>query len=115
MKSTISLRALALAGAGMALVPSGVLAQDEDATQPTAEEQAQAADGSAIGAFDVIVVTGTKTQNAEDVQDVPVAVTAFNAQSLEALKVRDIQSLTYSAPSVSLDQVGTSRGDARFR
>lgn len=47
-------------------------------------------------------------------QDVPLAVTAFNADSLEALKVRDVQGLTYSAPNVSLDQVGTSRGTANF-
>ena len=59
-------------------------------------------------------MTGTKTQNPEDVQDVPLAVTAFNAESLEALKVRDVQSLTYSAPNVSLDQIGTSRGTANF-
>ncbi len=111
MKSIFTLRALALAGVGLSVLPGVALAQDTT-TQPGAEEQA--ADGSAIGAFDVIVVTGTKTQNAEDVQSVPVAVTAFNAQSLEALKVRDIQSLTYSAPSVSLDQVGTSRGTANF-
>ncbi|MEP2724993.1 TonB-dependent receptor [Roseibium sp.] len=35
-------------------------------------------------------------------------------QGLEALKVRDVQSLTYSAPNVSLDQIGTSRGSANF-
>ncbi len=61
-----------------------------------------------------IIVTGTKTQNPEDVQDVPLAVTAFNSESLEALKVRDVQSLTYSAPNVSLDQIGTARGTANF-
>ena len=44
----------------------------------------------------------------------PVAVTAFNADTLQALKVRDVQSLTYSAPNVSLDDVGTSRGTANF-
>jgi iron complex outermembrane receptor protein len=107
MKFTVSTRALALAGVAFAMTPQLAHAQDE--TAPEA-----APDGSAIGAFDEIIVTGTKTQNAEDVQSVPVAVTAFNAQSLEALKVRDVQSLTYSAPNVSLDQVGTSRGTANF-
>ncbi|QIG55392.1 TonB-dependent receptor [Altererythrobacter sp. BO-6] len=91
----------------MALAPQAALAQD---SQDTA---AQENDG-ALDAFNTIVVTGTKTQNAENVQDVPLAVTAFNAASLEALKVRDVQSLTYSAPNVSLDQVGTSRGTANF-
>ncbi|WP_241255033.1 TonB-dependent receptor [Altererythrobacter sp. BO-6] len=108
MKFTFaSLKTIALLGAGMALAPQAALAQD---SQDTA---AQENDG-ALDAFNTIVVTGTKTQNAENVQDVPLAVTAFNAASLEALKVRDVQSLTYSAPNVSLDQVGTSRGTANF-
>lgn len=102
-----SLSTLALLGAGMALAPEAAIAQD--AADTAAQE-----DQSALEALNVIVVTGTKTQNAENVQDVPLAVTAFNASSLEALKVRDVQSLTYSAPNVSLDQVGTSRGTANF-
>jgi len=61
-----------------------------------------------------IVITGTKTQDPEDVQDVALAVTAFNEDTLEAFKVRDVQGLTYQAPNVSLDQVGTSRGTANF-
>lgn len=90
-----------------AAIPAAALAQE--APQDGVQE-----DTSAIGAFNEIVVTGTKTQNAENVQDVPLAVTAFNSESLEALKVRDIQSLSYSAPNVSLDQIGTSRGTANF-
>ncbi len=108
MKSMTSLRAVALLGAGMALTPQAVAAQDAD------EQDAAETSGGALDAFDVIVVTGTKSRNAEDVQDVPLAVTAFNSESLEALKVRDVQSLTYSAPNVSLDQIGTSRGTANF-
>ncbi len=111
MKTTASLRALALMGAGIAFAPQIVLAQDA----ATDSEQDQPAErGNALDSFDMIVVTGTKTRDAENVQDVPIAVTAFNAASLDALKVRDVQSLTYSAPNVSLDQVGTSRGTANF-
>ncbi len=111
MKPFSSLCTLAALGAGMALTPQSALAQDGDtnAQSGTADE-----DTGAIGALDLIIVTGTKTQNPEDVQDVPLAVTAFNSESLEALKVRDVQSLTYSAPNVSLDQIGTSRGTANF-
>jgi len=105
--SNVSLRVLALLGAGAVMQPAVAFAQDADQPQPQAT-------GSALDAFDEIVVTGTKTQDAENVQDVPLAVTAFNSESLEALKVRDIQSLTHSAPNVSLDQVGTSRGSANF-
>lgn len=61
-----------------------------------------------------VTVSATKKQDVEDVQTVPVSVTAFNEDTLEALKVRDLQSLSYSAPNVSLDDVGTSRGTANF-
>ena len=108
MISKVSLAAIALSGAGMA-APLAAHAQDAEAS---AEAETQR--GSALDSLNVIVVTGTKTQDAEDVQDVALAVTAFNAQTLDALKVRDVQSLTYSAPNVSLDQVGTSRGTANF-
>lgn len=104
-----SLKTLALLGAGMAMLPASAYAQDAEE-----EEEQQTGRTSIADATNVIVVTGTKTQNAENVQDVPLAVTAFNAESLEALKVRDVQSLTYSAPNVSLDQIGTSRGTANF-
>ncbi|MEP5937875.1 MAG: TonB-dependent receptor [Erythrobacter sp.] len=96
----------ALLLASAAFSPFAATAQD------TAGDVAE--DDSTIGALNTIVVTGTKTQNAENVQDIPIAVTAFNAASLEALKVRDVQGLTYSAPNVSLDQIGTSRGQANF-
>ena len=107
-----SLRVLATLGAGM-MLPATAMAQDVNDDADDQDEVGQE-DTGAIGSLGTIVVTGTKTQNAEDVQDVPLAVTAFNAQSLEALKVRDVQSLTYSAPNVSLDQIGTSRGTANF-
>ncbi|WP_234026923.1 TonB-dependent receptor [Erythrobacter sp. HKB08] len=107
MKSFTSLKAMAMLGAGMALVPQVAYAQDAEADEPEARQ-------GALDSFGTIVVTGTKTRDAENVQDVPVAVTAFNSESLEALKVRDVQSLTYSAPNVSLDQIGTSRGTANF-
>ena len=109
MRSFTSLRALALLGAGMVLAPQAAYAQETDT--PDQEEQERASSLDAIGN---IVVTGTKTQDPENVQDVPLAVTAFNADTLDAFKVRDVQGLTFQAPNVSLDQVGTSRGTANF-
>ena len=64
--------------------------------------------------FDEIIVTATKKNDVETVQDVPLAVTAFNEATLETLKVRDIESLSFYAPNVSLDQIDTSRGTANF-
>lgn len=107
--SNASLRVLAMFGAGALLTPA---AYAQDSAEQTTGEDSRTSD--ALDSFDTIVVTGTKTRDAEDVQDVPLAVTAFNSQNLAALKVRDVQSLTYSTPNVSLDQVGTSRGTANF-
>lgn len=68
-----------------------------------------------IGALtEEIVVTATKKADVENVQDVPLAVTAFNEDTIEILKVRDLGSLSFSAPNVSLDQIGTTRGVANF-
>ena len=109
MRSHIaSLRVLALASVAAVAIPGAAFAQDNQ-EEPTQERR-----GSLGGLTGPIVVTATKTQDPENVQDVPLAVTAFNSESLEALKVRDVQSLTYSAPNVSLDQIGTSRGSANF-
>lgn len=105
-------RGLALTASAIAItVAAPAFAQDADeAQEQTAKNRSNAIDSL----NNPIVVTGTKTANVENVQDVALAVTAFNADSLEALKVRDVQSLTYSTPNVSLDQIGTSRGQANF-
>ncbi len=114
MVSTCARGALA---AALVLLPCAAMAQDAATRRGDATGDGAASTGQgegAIDSLDAIVVTGTKARNAENVQDVPIAVTAFNAESLAALKVRDVQSLTYSAPNVSLDQIGTSRGTANF-
>lgn len=80
----------------------------------TAQSQ-EVDDDSAIGkVLDVVTVTATKKANPEDVQNVPLSVTGFNKETLNALKVRDLQSLSFSAPNVSLDEIGTQRGVANF-
>ena len=77
-------------------------------------EEAPERQGAAERMLNRVTVTATKKADVEDVQSVPVSVTAFNEDTLEALKVRDLQSLSYSSPNVSLDDVGTSRGTANF-
>ena len=61
-----------------------------------------------------VTVSATKKQNVENVQDVPVSVTAFNEDTLDALNVANLEDLSYSTPNVSLDDVGTARGTANF-
>jgi iron complex outermembrane receptor protein len=91
----------------VAFTPFAAAAQD--AEEPASEERT-----SALDTINDILVTGTKTRDAENVQDVALAVTAFNADTLEAFKIRDIQGLSFQIPNVSLDQIGTSRGQANF-
>jgi len=62
---------------------------------------------------DEIVVTALK-HGERNVQDVPVAVTAFGADQLDALNFNDLQSLTYTIPNVQLEDIGTSPGVANF-
>jgi len=107
LRSSLRLGKIALLLGTAALTPVAAYAQDSEA--PAAEERT-----STLDAINEILVTGTKTRDAENVQDVPLAVTAFNSGTLEAFKIRDIQGLSFQAPTVSLDQVGTSRGTANF-
>jgi iron complex outermembrane receptor protein len=64
-------------------------------------------------ASEEIVVTALK-HGERNVQDVPVAVTAFGAEQLEALNYEDLQSLTYTMPNVQFEDIGTARGVANF-
>ncbi|MDP5103111.1 MAG: TonB-dependent receptor [Erythrobacter sp.] len=107
LRSPLRLGKIALLLGTAALTPFAASAQDAEV--PAAEERT-----SALDTINEILVTGTKTRDAENVQDVALAVTAFNADTLEAFKIRDIQGLSFQTPNVSLDQIGTSRGTANF-
>lgn len=85
---------------------SVAVAQDADAPEENNNAVARV--------LQTVTVSATKKKDVEDVQSVPVSVTAFNSDTLEALKVRDLESLSYSTPNVSLDDVGTTRGSANF-
>ena len=50
----------------------------------------------------VIIVTATK--RAENVQDVPIAITAFGGEALEKAGVDTLQDVQFLAPSLSLPQ-----------
>lgn len=61
-----------------------------------------------------VITTATKKAGGVDVQDASVAVTAYGAEQLDALFVRDLKSLSYAAPNVQLEDIGTTRGTANF-
>lgn len=92
-KTTISTCALTL---GIACLPGAAFAQSTNTLT------------------DEIIITATKKADGENVQDVPIAVTAFGADQLDALQVRDISSLSFAMPNVALDDIGTAKGVANF-
>lgn len=75
---------------------------------------ALAQQGAAGALLEEIVTTARKKSNAEAVQDIPVAVTAFGAAQLDALFVKKIEDLSYTMPNVQLESVGTFPGVQNF-
>ena len=68
--------------------------------------------GSSASLLEEVVVTARKRE--EGAQSVPLSITAFGSDQIEALKVRDLTSLAVGMPNVALDDVGTTRGTASF-
>lgn len=93
-----------LAGASL-LCPGTAFAQAETAQEPQ---------GSTAALADEIIVTATKKGYGENVQDVPIAVTAYGEAQLDAKFVQNLQSLSYDVPNVQLEDVGTTPGYANF-
>ena len=92
---------------------SGLILTSMSAGLASAQDDSQNR-GSVADLLDEIVVTATKKQDAENVQDIALSVSAFNANTLDALNIQDLQDLTFSAPNASLDGVGSFRGFANF-
>src|SRR5678816_2671804 len=65
-----------------------------------AQDSAPAAAGSDTTTLQAVTVTARKRE--ETIQDVPVAVTAFTAQALDKLNVRDIGDLDAQVPNLTI-------------
>ena len=74
---------------------------------------AQDADDFADEIEDVIIVTATRRQ--EDIQDVPIAVTALSPELLQDKGVVNIQDLAIVAPSFASSQAQTNSGTVVLR
>ena len=110
-------KACLLAGAAIAAAfgTSPAFAQSAaPATEAAAPEETAPAETRQQGGLQDIVVTATKRGTAENVQDVPFAVTAFGATQLEEQHFDTLQSLSYNMPNVQLSAVGTTPGYANF-
>ena len=59
-----------------------------------------------------VTVTARKREELE--QNVPLSISAFSSNQLEALKIRDLKDLTVNMPNVAMDDIGTFRSTANF-
>lgn len=75
---------------------------------------AEKAKGATQILLEEILVTGRKKSKAEELQDVPVAVTAVSGAQVEAMFASDVSDIGYKAPNVQLHPVGTIPNYANF-
>jgi iron complex outermembrane receptor protein len=67
--------------------------------------------GGTAGAQDVIAeITVTSQRRAENIQDVPIAVTALTAQSLQEKNISDVQQINNLVPNVNIDSASPFSG-----
>ena len=64
--------------------------------------------------MDTVTVTAQKKADAENVQNVPIAVTAFGSEQLDALQFRDLSDIGSRVPNAIIDEIGTFKGVAAF-
>ncbi len=100
-----------LRSAVAAVITSGLVAVSA-APAAQAQEQAPAKRSASQALMEEVVVSARKRE--ESIQDVPLAVSAYGSDQLEALKVRDLTNLSVAMPNVSLDDAGSAKGYANF-
>ena len=92
-------RPLALCGLGLSLSWGLGVAQQQPSTRPQAEPQLQE-----------VVVTAQKRQ--QNIQTVPIAISAFTSQQLQEQNVTSLASLSAQTPGVTLDAGSPFSGDS---
>lgn len=110
-----SLRVLAMLGAGVMLAPAA-WAQNTSppAAGADATAQGRATDPDPVDDGSVILVTAQGRRQA--LADVPVAISAVNAEALQNSGANDIRQLNQVAPSLMVSSTGTeANGSARIR
>src|SRR5688572_23289210 len=82
----------------MAAVTAPALAADEPAT---------------VGTLDEVIVTAQRRE--QRLIDVPIAVTALSAEALERRGIDNVQALSFSVPSMSVQELGPGRQNITMR
>jgi len=80
----------------------------------SAEESNKVKSSSSDALFEVIEVNARKMQNAESIQETPLAISAFGEKQLDALHVSNLSDLSFSSPNVQFDEIGTIPGVQNF-
>jgi len=91
-------------GLSLLLAPlTPVLAEMEDGDAPVSASSTL---------IEEVLVSARKRE--EPVQEVPISLSAYSSDQLEALKIRDLKGMSVAMPNVAMDDVGTTRGVANF-
>ena len=64
--------------------------------------------------LDEIVVSAQKKNRAENLQDVPASITAYNETQLDEIIFQNLTDISYTIPNVSMEEVGTFAGVQNF-
>ena len=112
--SGTSVRSTLLAGAALATLITAAPALAADAADSSADDQAAASSGSAPaaeesagGLADIIV---TARRRVESVQDVPVAVQAISAETLERRDLTSLEKIAATTPQFSVARASNGAG-----
>lgn len=108
----ISLGALATGTAFAETATTTAVEADASAALQSDAQSAQATDDSQQGGLSVIVVTAQK--QSENLQDVPISVTALTGDTLENQQVGNISDLSNSVPNVQINTFANSPDTAVF-
>lgn len=79
-----------------------------------AEDEAPRKRGAAAAMIEEIQVVSRKRSASEAAQDVPLAVNAYGPAQLDAMFVQKLDDMSYTAPNVQLEAVGTFPGVQNF-
>ena len=102
---------------GLLALPAMNAIADEAEGEGAAPEAVATEEPEARGlprGLEEITVTGRKKAGVEQLQEVPISVSAFTGNFLEQNFVEDFEDISRSAPNVQLSNVGTSAGTSNF-
>ncbi len=95
------------------MLGQAVLAQEQAPAQPAAEAAQPAPEPARTRDIEEIIVTATKRE--ANIQDIPIAVSAFQGDELEARRIDEIEDLAQISPSIHVNTSNTASGGGTLR